>query len=77
MEKMLINAIQTEEVRVALVKDRYLFDLDIECPGEVKKRAIFIKQPSPDGSQASMPFLLNTALNGKAFCLLKKLHLNI
>ncbi len=43
MEKMLINAIQTEEVRVALVKDRYLFDLDIECPGEVKKKGNIYK----------------------------------
>ncbi len=40
---MLINAIQTEEVRVALVKDRYLFDLDIECPGEVKKKGNIYK----------------------------------
>lgn len=38
MEKMLINAMQTEEVRVALIKDNHLFDLDIECPGEVKKK---------------------------------------
>ncbi|RUR19572.1 Rne/Rng family ribonuclease [Legionella qingyii] len=43
MEKMLINAMQTEEVRVALVKDRYLFDLDIECPGEVKKKGNIYK----------------------------------
>ncbi|QMT59310.1 Rne/Rng family ribonuclease [Legionella sp. PC997] len=43
MEKMLINAIQTEEVRVALIKDRYLFDLDIECPGEVKKKGNIYK----------------------------------
>ncbi|TAL64646.1 MAG: Rne/Rng family ribonuclease [Legionella sp.] len=38
METMLINATQTEEVRVALIKDNQLFDLDIECPGEVKKK---------------------------------------
>jgi len=38
MEQMLINATQTEEVRVALIKDNHLFDLDIECPGEVKKK---------------------------------------
>lgn len=40
---MLINAMQTEEVRVALIKDRYLFDLDIECPGEVKKKGNIYK----------------------------------
>lgn len=43
MEKMLINAIQTEEVRVALIKDKQLFDLDIECPGEVKKKGNIYK----------------------------------
>ncbi|KTD58020.1 ribonuclease E [Legionella sainthelensi] len=43
MEKMLINAMQTEEVRVALIKDKYLFDLDIECPGEVKKKGNIYK----------------------------------
>jgi ribonuclease E len=43
MEKMLINAMQTEEVRVALIKDNHLFDLDIECPGEVKKKGNIYK----------------------------------
>ncbi|KTD80536.1 Rne/Rng family ribonuclease [Legionella waltersii] len=43
MEKMLINAMQTEEIRVALVKDNHLFDLDIECPGEVKKKGNIYK----------------------------------
>jgi ribonuclease E len=53
-EKMLINAMQTEEVRVALIKDSHLFDLDIECPGEVKKKGnIYIgkvtrREPSLD-----------------------------
>ncbi|GGI85680.1 Rne/Rng family ribonuclease [Legionella impletisoli] len=43
MEKMLINATQSEEVRVALVKDNVLFDLDIECPSEVKKKGNIYK----------------------------------
>ncbi|WP_058492777.1 Rne/Rng family ribonuclease [Legionella worsleiensis] len=43
MEKMLINAMQTEEVRVALIKNNQLFDLDIECPGEVKKKGNIYK----------------------------------
>lgn len=37
MEKMLINATQSEEIRVALVKDHYLYDLDIDYPSENKK----------------------------------------
>jgi ribonuclease E len=43
MERMLINATQTEEVRVALVKDNNLYDLDIECPSEVKKKGNIYK----------------------------------
>lgn len=43
MEKMLINATQTEEIRVALIKNNHLFDLDIECPGEVKKKGNIYK----------------------------------
>jgi len=42
MEKMLINAIP-EEIRVALIKDHKLFDLDIECPGEIKKKGNIYK----------------------------------
>lgn len=40
---MLINATQTEEVRVALVKNDHLYDLDIECPSEVKKKGNIYK----------------------------------
>lgn len=43
MEKMLINATQTEEIRVALVKDNHLYDLDIECPLESKKKGNIYK----------------------------------
>lgn len=40
---MLINATQPEEIRVALVKDNVLYDLDIECPSEVKKKGNIYK----------------------------------
>ena len=43
MEKMLINATQAEEVRVALVKGRHLYDLDIECLTETKKKGNIYK----------------------------------
>lgn len=43
MEKMLINATQTEEIRVALVKDNHLYDLDIECPADIKKKGNIYK----------------------------------
>ncbi len=42
-EKMLINATQNEEVRVALIKDNVLYDLDVECPGEIKKKGNIYK----------------------------------
>jgi len=42
-EKMLINATQNEEIRVALIKDNVLYDLDIECPNEIKKKGNIYK----------------------------------
>ena len=42
MENMLINA-TNEEIRVAMVKDQYLFDLDIERFTAVKKKANIYK----------------------------------
>lgn len=43
MEKMLINATQTEEVRVALVKDGRLFDYDIDSAASDKKKGNIYK----------------------------------
>ena len=43
MEKMLINATQPEEVRVALVKNNHLYDLDIDCPSDIKKKGNIYK----------------------------------
>lgn len=40
---MLINATQSEEIRVALIKDNFLYDLDIECPAEIKKKGNIYK----------------------------------
>ena len=42
-EKMLINATQSEEVRVALLRNDVLYDLDIECPSEAKKKGNIYK----------------------------------
>lgn len=42
-EKMLINATQSEEIRVALIKNNVLFDLDIECSSEIKKKGNIYK----------------------------------
>ena len=43
MERMLINATQTEEIRVALVKDNFLYDLDIDASSDVKKKGNIYK----------------------------------
>lgn len=43
MKRMLINATQKEELRVALVDGQRLFDLDIESPGHEQKKQTFTK----------------------------------
>lgn len=43
MKRMLINATQEEEIRVALVDGQRLFDLDIESPGHEQKKANIYK----------------------------------
>jgi len=40
---MLINAAQTEEVRVALVKNEFLYDLTIESPKDIQKKGSIYK----------------------------------
>ncbi|WP_156812065.1 ribonuclease E [Idiomarina xiamenensis] len=43
MKRMLINATQQEELRVALVDGQRLYDLDIESPGREQKKANIYK----------------------------------
>ena len=43
MKRMLINATQLEELRVALVDGQRLYDLDIESPGHEQKKANIYK----------------------------------
>lgn len=43
MKRMLINATQQEELRVALVDGQRLFDLDIESPGHEQKKSNIYK----------------------------------
>ena len=43
MKRMLINATQSEEMRVALVDGQNLYDLDIESPGHEQKKANIYK----------------------------------
>ena len=39
MKRMLINATQEEELRVAMVDGQKLYDLDIESPSRAQKKA--------------------------------------
>jgi ribonuclease E len=43
MKRMLINATQEEELRVAMVDGQKLFDLDIEVPAKEQKKANIYK----------------------------------
>ncbi|PLA75600.1 ribonuclease E/G [Hydrogenovibrio sp. SC-1] len=43
MKRMLINATQSEEVRIALVDGQKLYDLDVETPSHQKKKANIYK----------------------------------
>ncbi|MCB1771980.1 MAG: S1 RNA-binding domain-containing protein, partial [Gammaproteobacteria bacterium] len=43
MKRMLINATQPEELRVAIVDGQRLFNLDIESPGREMKKANIYK----------------------------------
>ncbi|HHQ14304.1 MAG TPA: S1 RNA-binding domain-containing protein, partial [Chromatiales bacterium] len=43
MKRMLINATQKEELRVALVDGQKLYDLDIESPSQAQKKANIYK----------------------------------
>lgn len=52
MKRMLINATQKEELRVALVDGQRLFDLDIESLGHEQKKRISTKEKLLALSQA-------------------------
>lgn len=72
MKRMLINATQQEELRVALVDGQRLYDLDIESPGHEQKKQISTKVKSPELNLVWKLLLLTTALNGMVSFLLKK-----
>ena len=63
MKRMLINATQQEELRVALVDGQRLYDLDIESPGHEQKKATSIKAKLPVLNRVWKLLLLITALN--------------
>ncbi len=63
MKRMLINATQQEELRVALVDGQRLYDLDIESPDTSRKKRTSIKAKLPVLNRAWKRLLLITAQN--------------
>lgn len=66
MKRMLINATQKEELRVALVDGQRLFDLDIESPGHEQKNPISTRVKLPVLNQALKQHSLITVQNATA-----------
>lgn len=77
MKRMLINATQQEELRVALVDGQRLYDLDIESPGHEQKKRTFTKAKSPALNQALKLHLSITVLSVTVSFLSKKSPANI
>jgi len=63
MKRMLVNATQEEELRVALVDGQRIYDLDVEIPSREQKKA-----GSRVSSRVSKPVSSTTAPNATAFC---------
>ena len=57
MKRMLINATQREELRVAVADGQILMDLDIEVPSQEQKRPMFTRPASHGLSLRLKPVL--------------------
>ena len=68
MKKMLINATQPEEVRVALVDGQRLYDLDIENRARVSTKANVYKAKVTRVEPASRPPLSTLVQTVMVFC---------
>ncbi|SQI38189.1 Ribonuclease E [Providencia alcalifaciens] len=72
MKRMLINATQQEELRVALVDGQRLYDLDIESPGHEQKKANIYKGKITRIEPSLEAALLIMALKDTVSCLSKR-----
>lgn len=77
MKRMLINATQQEELRVALVDGQRLYDLDIESPGHEQKKANIYKGKITRIEPSLEAALLIMVRNATVSFLSKKLPANI
>jgi hypothetical protein len=77
MKRMLFNATQAEELRVAIVDGQKLVDLDIESPARNNARAMSTRVSSPASSPVWKPHLSITAASATAFCHSRKFHVPV
>ena len=68
MKRMLFNATQSEELRVAIVDGQKLIDLDIETAGKEQRKSNIYKASSPASSPRSKPPSSITAPNVTVSC---------
>ncbi len=69
MKRMLVNATQAEELRVALVDGQKLYDLSIEIPSREQKKAnIYKGAHHARRAQSSRPRSSTTAPSVTASC---------
>jgi len=68
MKRMLINATQKEELRVAMVDGQRLYDLDIENRARVQKKANIYKGRITLSNPASRRLSSISALTATASC---------
>ena len=69
MKRMLINATQEEELRVALVDGQRLYDLDIENRTRIQKKSQHLQRPDyPGGTQPGGRFCLNLVRSAMVSC---------
>lgn len=77
MKRMLINATQQEELRVALVDGQRLYDLDIESPGHEQKKANIYKGKITRIEPSLEAAFVDYGAERHGFLPLKKLPANI
>ena len=74
MKKMLINATEREEVRVALVDGQRLYDLDIENRARLQTKANIYKAKVTRVEPSLEAAFVDFGQNDTAFCRSKRLH---
>ena len=77
MKRMLINATQEEELRVALVDGQRLYDLDIENRTRIQKKANIYKGKVTRVEPSLRPHSLILAPNDTASCHSKRSQASI